>query len=601
MSKEDYNVYNTFDINFVNYGELYKTPRDMEANSSELIGDYADALVKGPSDVYVNSPELLGNRYFMDTQTQCLDKNDNTQVHNRSVLVDNVHASAMAKAKDGNKGIIYSLLASMKSIDNDTMFPMDNGEPTSFQKHSGTGYLSNVEQKPMPLCTSVSVYTDDKKDRDITGWVIEEDRGNIDPLAIREGMTSRTIEGMGPPMTIGGDMTGDQFMDGAKKQKAVMDEHVKATADSVNTEAQKAKDSAQNAVKKSQESANNHSKNSQSQTSDMTSKNIAEQKKRFKSAKNAGSKIALKQETKKYLSDNSKTSIYDLFKTLLNTTYQCGKNEENYRRVPYLCVEAIWNAHQIPDQNGVDGRRNDLCGGPRKPLPATKTKPISSDKLSPSPSPSDQLISPQAEQERLEREKMEKEIEIEIAKHSGQIDQLRKPISPQTFFNEFIQLMRDNQNNTRTLNKLPSIPPKQICIMAPGKIVGIFAFFSKPPDVPTMIDGQDYKTMEGLLNNTYRYKVAETIVRYGNLFGYGQCKAVEDLENDGGSTEDCCSCEGFSDTFLQCPKQGVDVSWLDMGAMFYIFILFLVLFFIIYKMIAKSFSLDKIIKKVRFS
>ena len=38
MSKEDYNVYNTFDINFVNYGELYKTPRDMEANSSELIG-----------------------------------------------------------------------------------------------------------------------------------------------------------------------------------------------------------------------------------------------------------------------------------------------------------------------------------------------------------------------------------------------------------------------------------------------------------------------------------------------------------------------------------------------------------------------------------
>ena len=67
MSKEDYNVYNTFDINFVNYGELYKTPRDMEANSSELIGDYADALVKGPSDVYVNSPELLGNRYFMDT------------------------------------------------------------------------------------------------------------------------------------------------------------------------------------------------------------------------------------------------------------------------------------------------------------------------------------------------------------------------------------------------------------------------------------------------------------------------------------------------------------------------------------------------------
>ena len=540
MSKEDYNVYNTFDINFVNYGELYKTPRDMEMNSSELIGDYADALVKGPSDVYVNSPELLGNRYFMDTQTQCLDKNDNTQVHNRSVLVDNIHASAMAKAKDGNKGLIYSLLASMKSIDNDTMFPMNDGEPTSFSKHSGTGYLSNVDQKPMPLCSSVSVYTDDKKDRDISGWVIEEDRGNIDPLAIREGMSS-----MMPPMAISGDMNGDEFMDGAKKQNAVMEEHAKATADSVTEESNKAKDSAQNAVKKSQEAANNHAKNAKSQTTDMKNQNIAEQKKRSGAAKNAGAKIALKRETEKYLSANSKMSIYDLFKTLLNTTYQCGKNEENYRRVPYLCIEAIWNGHKIPDQESSDAKRGDLCDGERR--------------------------------------------------------KLNKPISPEKYFDGFIETLKTNQNNTDTLNTLPSLPSKQICIMAPGKIVGIFAFFSKPPDVPTIIDGQDYKTMESLLNNTYRYKVAETIVRYGNLYGYGQCKAVQDLENDGDSKEDCCSCEGFSNTFLQCPKQGVEFSWVNMGAMFYIFILFLVLFFIIYQLISKSFSLDKLVKKVRFS
>ena len=449
----------------------------------------------------------------------------------------------------------------------------------------------------MPLCSSVSVYTDDKKDRDISGWVIEEDRANIDPLAIKEGMSA-----MMPPMAISGDMNGEEFMEGAKKQNAVMEEHAKATGDTIAEESKKAKDSAQNAIKESQEQAKNHAKSAKTQTTDMNKKNIAEQKKRSESAKKRGSDAELKRETKKYLSDNSKTSIYDLFKTLLNTTYQCGKNEENYRRVPYLCVEAIWNAHQIPDQNGVDGTRKDLCGGPRKPIPTKKTKPISSDKLSPSPSPGDQLISPQAEQERLEREKMEKEIEREIAKHSGQIDQLRKPISPRTFFNEFIQLMRDNQNNTRTLNKLPSIPPKQICIMAPGKIVGIFAFFSKPPDVPTMIDGQDYKTMESLLNNSYRYKVAETIVRYGNLYGYGQCKAVQDLENDDdASGGDCCSCEGFSNTFLQCPKHNVEFSWLDMGAMFYVFILFLVLFFIIYQLISKSFSLNKIVKNVRFS
>ena len=542
MSNKDYNVYNTFDINFVNYGELYKTPREMEMDSSELIGDYADAMMKGPSDVYINSPELLGNRYFMNTQTQCLDKNDNSKIHERSVLVDNVHASAMAKAKDGNKGLIYSLLASMKTINSDTMFPMNEGEPVSFPKHSGTDYLNNVDQKSMPLCNSVTVYTDDKKDRDISGWVTEEDRANIDPLAIREGMTAAM-----PPMAISGDMTGEQFMEGAQKQKAVMDEHATATADTANEEANNAKNSAQNAISKSQEQAKNHAKNANSQAIQMKTSNIAEQKKRSEAAKNRGAETALKKATKQYLSDNSDKSIYDLLKTLMNTTYQCGKKGETYRRVPYLCIEEIWKAHQIPNQNSSDARRDDLCSGER-----------------------------------------------------ARID---KPISPKNFFDSYIETIKANQNNTNNLNNLPSLPSKEICIMAPPKIlggIGLFGGLLNP--VRTMIDGQDYKTMESLLNNTYRYKVAETIVRYSDLYTYGQCKAVQDLENEGdGSTGECCSCEEFSNTFLECPRQTMDFSWLNMGAMFYIFILFLVFFFIIYQLISKSFSLNKIVKKVRFA
>ena len=587
MSNKDYNVYNTFDINFVNYGELYKTPREMEMDSSELIGDYADAMMKGPSDVYVNSPELLGNRYFINTQTQCLDKNDNSKTHDRSVLVDNIHASAMTKAKHGNKGLIYSLLASMKSINSDTMFPMNDGEPVSFPKQSGTDYLNNVDQKSMPTCTNVSVYTDDKKDRDISGWVTEEDRENIDPLAIKEGMSASM-----QPMTISGNMTGEQFMEGAQKQQAVMDEHAKATADTANEEANNAKNSAQNAIKKSQEQAKNHAKSAGSQTQQMKTSNMAEQKKRSQAAKKRGSDVALKKATQQYLSDNSDTSIYDLFKTLMNTTYQCGKNGDNYRRVPYLCVEAIWNAHRLPNQEGTDGKRNDLCGGTKKTTPVSKTNSLTSD---PAPSPSDKLISPQEEQAR-------KEIEMEIAKHAGQIEQLNNPISPENFFNSYIETIKANQDNTNTLNDLPSLPPKQICIMAPPKVlggIGLFGAFLKP--VPTMINGQDYITMENLLNNTYRYKVAETIVRYGDLYTYGQCKAVQDLENEGGSTGECCSCEEFSNTFLECPKQNVGFSWLNMGAMFYMFILFLVFFFIVYQLISKSFSLNKIVKKVRFS
>ena len=105
-----YNVYNTFDSNFINYGELYKTPREMKSNTKDLIGDYADALITGSSEVYDNSPDLVGNRYFIDTNTLCLDKDDDTKTHNRSVLVDNVLTSTIDMAKDGNRGLNITYL-----------------------------------------------------------------------------------------------------------------------------------------------------------------------------------------------------------------------------------------------------------------------------------------------------------------------------------------------------------------------------------------------------------------------------------------------------------------------------------------------------------
>ena len=550
MANKDYNVYNNLDIHFVNYGELYKTPREMDMNSKELIGDYADALIKGSSDVYKNSPEMIGNRYFIDTQTQCLDKNDNSQVHNRSVLVDNINASAMSKAKDGNKGLIYSLLASMKSINSGAMFDSSNGEPISHTKYSSTGYLHNIEKKPMPYCTNVSVYTDDKKERDISGWITEEDRETIDPLAIREGMTTNSrmegmttnsrMEGMTammPTMVISGDQTGDEFMGAAQQQQIVLDEQAKATADVVQEEAQKASESAQNAVKKSQDAASAHGTSSANNMRNTVQSNISEQKKRSDDAKAAGLEIQLKKDTLKYLDDNKNLSIYDILKQLLNTTFQCGEDENNYRRVPYKCVEEIWKKHQIPDQGSSDAKRNDLCKG---------------------------------EQEKLD-----------------------KPISPKKFFDAFIQLIKTNQNNTQNLNTLPSIPSKQICIIVEKKVFNLLSAFIKPKieKIPTNIDGKDYKTMETLLNNAFRYDVAKTIVRYNDISVYGHCKTVRENGNNDKS-DDCCSCESFTDRFLECPKQSVRVKWLDFGAWIYMFVLFLVLFYILFRVLVKTFRLE---------
>ena len=160
MSSNDnsYNIYNKFDPNFVNYGELYKSPREMKQNSKMLIDLYADALVKGPSPVYTNSPNLVGNRYFINTNSQCLDKNDRTKTHPRSVLVDNVNKSAMETTKDGNTGLIYSLLASLKTINGEEMFKdMSNNEPTEYI-NNGTDYLKDLSNAPIPLCSKVTVF-----------------------------------------------------------------------------------------------------------------------------------------------------------------------------------------------------------------------------------------------------------------------------------------------------------------------------------------------------------------------------------------------------------------------------------------------------------
>ena len=114
---------------------------------------------------------------------------------------------ALNQTKGGNKGLIYSLLASLKMIDSDTMFTdMKNNEPTHFKKYSSTEYLRNSPNADMPLCSEVSVYSSDAKDTVISGWMTEEDIKNVDPnaLAQKEGFVD-----MGSIVTQ--DLTPNQF------------------------------------------------------------------------------------------------------------------------------------------------------------------------------------------------------------------------------------------------------------------------------------------------------------------------------------------------------------------------------------------------------
>ncbi len=474
---DDYNVYNNFDSNFINYGELYKTPNEMKMNSKSLIGDYADALIKGPSDVYVDSPNLVGNRYFIDTNTQCKNKDNNNKLETRSILVDNVMDEALNQTKGGNKGLIYSLLASLKMIDSDTMFTdMKNNEPTHFKKYSSTEYLRNSPNADMPLCSEVSVYSSDAKDAVISGWMTEEDIKNVDPnaLAQKEGFVD-----MGSIVTQ--DLTPNQFQGQMNKLNAAMDEQANTVTEETQNKASSTLDNANNIMKQHNKKGSDFAVSAASDNMNRVKKNREVGKNRGNSARRSGQKQMLRMKTEEFLTTEKPTggvgySIIELLEQLINITYSCGENHDEVARIPAPCVEEIFSGDLPPNQPSQDAKRTNLCSG-----------------------------------------------------------QSFGEISVKNFVNELKNTVKTNQTNTKKLS-LPVLPAKQVCTRVEKPLTGLDALFSnKRTWENKYVDSYDYKIYEDKLE-TFRRNIAREIVRYRNVGVFGQCDAIANKNNSEGFT-----------------------------------------------------------------
>jgi hypothetical protein len=181
--------------NLVNYGDIYYSPLEMKTWSKYLISDYANALITGNTPVYKNPATVLpGNRYFLDTNTQCKDASGS--VHDRSVIIDNVLQTRVDESNTaGNHGLMYSFLASLESLDKSSYPPI----PT----YSPTAYLSDVSgQSNIPACVPVSIYLDGTNSTTASGWITETDRAELDPLALKEGFSVNSIQSVKPRDTI---------------------------------------------------------------------------------------------------------------------------------------------------------------------------------------------------------------------------------------------------------------------------------------------------------------------------------------------------------------------------------------------------------------
>ena len=542
MASEDdkeYNVYNEFDSNFVNYGELYKSPMEMKKNSKELINDYADALIKGGvSTVYKDSPNLVGNRYFISTNSKCLDNDDKEQT--RSILVDNVNASAMEKAEDGNKGLIYSLLASLKTINSGDMFnEMKDGHPTE-NINDNKDYLNDTE---LPKCDEIKVFANDKKEKTVSGWVTNNDRPEIDPKSIKEGFK----EGLNTFMShITSDAKPGEFGEQAAKSlvaaeadtEAIIDESKKAQAETISA-ANKAQAQGKKAATESQKNSSKMTEDNIKSQNEAGKKNVAKARQNFLNKQ-------LKTEARKFINENKSKDILFFLKELLNTHYDCTG-------------EIIQDKEKKTYESNTDNKQDRyahykllLDMGIDKGAIYKKMKDENLDPTVVIP----EGISYGKGGIKEDDDDTSKTIRIPAkCVYAIYKESPRKEV--EHIFAEMINLINKNKTNSKVL-EVPGIP----------KINNQHRIFGGSSGV----SNRQTDIMKNL--DKYRLKIAMEIIRYRDIDTYGHCGSIKSTE--GFSTFDNSSYSSYSSNMF--------ISWTS--SLYMISLLFIIVF-IIYKVMIR--------------
>lgn len=473
MSDSDYNVYNDYDSKFINYAELYKSPQEMEKPSQDLIDQYANALMiqNENCDVYINNPELVGNRYFINTKTECLDSENKT--HTRSVLVDNINESAMATTEEGRKGLMYSLLASLKLVNSDGMFS-DNtdGKPTPYYKKTRDEDGNLIPM--LPYCKQVSVKTNADGSRSRCGYVLETDK--IDPAALNDNLNdcSGNTEGIEGFMAMP-QVTMDSNIGGVEDVDSVM----QTTFEDVNAMGQ-ATVEAQQEAEADMEAAIaevNEQRDGKMADAGEIQNTIAEANESAKeSAQSAASSMnkstsnrTLLRATNRFLEldDTKVMNTLELFKKLINTQYICDDNSEI--RIPSKCVKAIFDDVSDEEIDSIDAKRTDLCDS------------INNRKLS----------------------------------FLGFLDKIMLDI--------------DNNKDNKNELSLSGLPLPTVCIKKRERKGGFLGMGGGWRTVRKEVASSDYEYYIGIIDR-YRAAIALEITRYSDVFTYGHCNAVEGFQ-----------------------------------------------------------------------
>ena len=189
--------YDQMNTGFLNYATMYKSPQEVNNTPQNLMGYYSDALLTGSSTSQIvfqdeyNAGKLPGNRYFINTQTKCLDNSGNIQ--NRSVLIDNINETTMDNFPSDERGLMYSFFASLGTLQIDkTPSITPSTAPVSSTVHLRSDILPN--------CQLVKVKTAINIDNAplAQAYMTSDDINNIDQTAIEGFSVKEGYDGPTP-------------------------------------------------------------------------------------------------------------------------------------------------------------------------------------------------------------------------------------------------------------------------------------------------------------------------------------------------------------------------------------------------------------------
>ena len=147
------------------------------SNADAMFQAYQDVIITGKSPAIYDVKDTslpLGERHFEPTPMMCMDEQNNKKT--RNIVIDNMafFKETSGKYDTTNHGLLNSAMGSLQGV-------------------STSNFVKTSTATELPKCKKVTIITDASGNTD-TNYITENDRANLNPMAIKEGIENYEVD-----------------------------------------------------------------------------------------------------------------------------------------------------------------------------------------------------------------------------------------------------------------------------------------------------------------------------------------------------------------------------------------------------------------------